>query len=738
MGLCDQCLGFDIRALLLESAGQKPEATRNTDRNFADTGDLRPAIPHFYLLHETLVALKISAEQGCQLCQLFWQTWMVTAPKTDFTEEWLDRIFEGKVYLGCSLWSVSRQGVPYVTLSQKTSDGRNRTLSSFEAFAERDHLPDDGEHLLGRAVYSDPSSAACISVAKEWMQECLNDHEQCNATRGETHLPTRVIEVGDDTCRPKLVTTNGKVGTWIALSYCWGGDSKFVLNEKKRAELEAGVPVENFPGTLRDAILITRRLRIKYIWIDALCIQQDSKEDWAREASKMRDVYSGAVLTVIAANSPSTISGIFSTREQKSARVPVEWKASVGSKRPCKVFLRLGSELWDHKLQASRLMTRGWTLQEGLLAPRTLSYGKQQMIWECSRHQSDEGGRITRATEDYRVKGFLQRLINLGKDSHPKPKRGLLSRLSLRMDKPDEWWKPYGIANPYDKWYDIVQQFTGRSLTKDSDTLPALSGIAKAFQSVLDDTYCAGLWKKDILCSLMWVRSPSYPADNLTRFVPARPSTYLAPSWSWASIAGKEASMIGNWKNRECLPTALNVAKVVSISTILEGSDPFGQVIEGGELVLKARFCRINSVPPTYSLSREWPTPDDKFPEPPSRENYTIQEIVYNNLLIVDALIYEFFQQHKPHQNQHFGLVELVRWDLAPASRVPGMDFLIVESTGKREGEYRKVGQLALRKEEIPNKDAVTPEQYANTVQSNKAFDEIVEANWRKKTVILV
>jgi hypothetical protein len=137
MNLCDLCQRFDIRALLLESATQKLEATGNTNRNYVDAHDYRPPIPHFYPHHKSIVALKRSAEQDCKLCDLFWRTWLTTLSKTDFTEEWLDRMFQGQIYIGCSGWSASRQGVPYVTLTQLQSAGGGRTLCSFEAFADR-------------------------------------------------------------------------------------------------------------------------------------------------------------------------------------------------------------------------------------------------------------------------------------------------------------------------------------------------------------------------------------------------------------------------------------------------------------------------------------------------------------------------------------------------------------------------------------------------------------------------
>ena len=525
------------------------------------------------------------------------------------------------------------------------------------------------------------------------------------------------------------MTSNGKIEPWIALSYCWGGDSQFVFNDKTMHDLQSGIRLNDFPATLRDAVIITRALRIKYIWIDALCIKQDSVEDWAREAAKMREVYSGAILTVVAANSPSTHSGIFSQRVS-GERATLEWRGSNNSPIE-RVRLRPGSELWDHALSSSPLMSRGWTLQEGLLSPRTLSYGAQQMIWECPCYQADEGGRITQATEDYRSKGFIQKLIQIQNAEVIKPHQ-LLEKFNLRLSKPDKWWKSYGIADPYDKWNDIAEQFMCRSLTKDFDALPALSGIARVFQHLLKDEYCAGIWKKDILSTLMWNRSPIYPADMATRFHLALPSTYLAPSWSWASILGKQSSAGGNWHTREALQlSAQSMTKIISLRTLPKGDDLFGQVT-GGELVLHTRFGKIEQLPPAYSPEHEF---HDETPK--SVTGSAFQELVYTNMRVVDSMVYEFYQKHSPCPNQEFGAVEIVRWQKSPGSRVPGIDLLLVESTGQ-DGAYRRIAQLGLRKSPVPDEDAAGTDMYRGTVLENNAYDEIVGAKWKKRTIKLV
>ncbi|PVH80558.1 HET-domain-containing protein [Cadophora sp. DSE1049] len=728
---CKSCQEFDIRCLLFESAGQDAQSTGLTGRLYSDTNDYRPPIPFFHKLYDSIVGLKKSAEWGCETCDLLWVTWIKTVNKPDLTEDWLDKTFQGEVYLGCSGWIASRQGSPYITLAQKTVSGTARTLASFEPFADRDELPSDGLNLLGRSIYEDPASKGCLAVAADWLDACLNEHEKCGMQADtQRALPTRVIDVGDESKPPKLIATGGKLGTWIALSYCWGGDSIFIHNDATVADLKAGIPLEKYPRTLRDAIIITRALGVKYVWIDALCIKQDSREDWAAEAAKMREVYSGAIVTVSAANSPSTQSGIFSTRKLGLSRTGFTWKSEEESG---KVYLRSGSELWDHSLQTSALQMRGWTLQEGLLAPRTLSFGQQQMMWECPEHQADEGGRITQPTQEYRSKGFIQQMLRVGRQAVAKPEPTLLERLHIRSPKTEEWWKSLAIESPYDRWWEIVEQYMTRFLTKDFDVLPALSGLARAFEPVLKDEYLAGHWRKDFMPSLMWSRNPRYPADNSSRFDPTIPTEYLAPSWSWASIIGNLSAMSTTWKTRDALATSvLKVAEIIDVHTVTKGDDPFGQVV-GGELKMRGRFFPIKVLPPVWSL-------DNQFPEEPSDlpKLSPFERIVYNSTRTVDVAIYEWYQSHKPHPGQSYGAFEIVRWKGAPGSGLPGSDFLMLESTGSKEDEYRRIGTVSVRKNPPPNKEEVGPDSYAFLMLENEAYEEVEKSKVKKKTITIV
>ena len=200
--------------------------------------------------------------------------------------------------------------------------------------------------LLSRDIHSDSSSPACLLVGAEWLKSCRETHPECAPQHKQSHLPSRVINVGDDSTNPFLhISDPREVGSWVALSYCWGGPSEFILTNGRLGEFQRGLPLDKFPRTIRDAILVTRALGEKYLWVDALCIlqppfqgdtnpsqdnKQRSDEDWAVEAPKMAEIYRNAVVTITATASPSVKSGILGKQEPSSS-CRLSWRIPLGS-----------------------------------------------------------------------------------------------------------------------------------------------------------------------------------------------------------------------------------------------------------------------------------------------------------------------------------------------------------------------------------------------------------------------
>lgn len=116
--------------------------------------------------------------------------------------------------------------------------------------------------------------------------------------------------MGSGSQPPRLLITQPSFGgVYAALSYCWGAGTPFVLTLDLLETFQEKIPLDDMPGTIRDAVLFTRLLQIPYIWVDALCIIQDSAQDWVDEAAKMATYYSNALVSLAPIDSASLDEG---------------------------------------------------------------------------------------------------------------------------------------------------------------------------------------------------------------------------------------------------------------------------------------------------------------------------------------------------------------------------------------------------------------------------------------------
>lgn len=157
---------------------------------------------------------------------------------------------------------------------------------------------------------------------------------------------------------------------------------------------EKAIQEQPLPETFRDAISVTRKLGFRYLWIDALCIIQDSNEDWEREASKMASVYKNCPLMLSATDATNSHGGLFRDRNDN-----VLFKISDHVSRRCGFpegtyahSPRLG---FESAVSKSALSQRGWTLQESVLAPVVVHFCYKQIFWECRQAQISEDGQFT-------------------------------------------------------------------------------------------------------------------------------------------------------------------------------------------------------------------------------------------------------------------------------------------------------------------------------------------------------
>ncbi|KAL2065579.1 hypothetical protein VTL71DRAFT_3249 [Oculimacula yallundae] len=249
-----------------------------------------------------------------------------------------------------------------------------------------------------------------LRQAEPWIRKCLKYDPVCRQRGHGKGLPTRVIDVGpsDGSQDPFIYipeqpilaeedkgNENGPSEDWIwwqafikgkgvsygktryvSLSYCWGKTQNLVTTLENIESLKSCIPWSDIPQTVRGAISITRGLGIRYLWVDALCIIQDSPEDWDKESVKMANVYGGAFLTLSAAHGADVNEGL---------------------------PRRVATEKHRFPLQNDHLYSRAWALQERMLSTRVLIFGSDQIYWECHHTQEGEDGKKLPATMSYRL-----------------------------------------------------------------------------------------------------------------------------------------------------------------------------------------------------------------------------------------------------------------------------------------------------------------------------------------------
>jgi hypothetical protein len=148
-----------------------------------------------------------------------------------------------------------------------------------------------------------------MNLAKYWLKRCSELHLPCQPCNQPAKLPLRILQtIAPDHVR--LVKGTGTTATYACLSYKWGDSKRYLLDDATICDLEYGMSTHDLPRTFKEAIELTYELSLNYVWIDALCIKQDSLHEMGSQTSSMDAVYQGAALTIFAAGGDSADSGL--------------------------------------------------------------------------------------------------------------------------------------------------------------------------------------------------------------------------------------------------------------------------------------------------------------------------------------------------------------------------------------------------------------------------------------------
>jgi hypothetical protein len=444
-----------------------------------------------------------------------------------------------------------------------------------------------------------------------WINTCSSTHSICQLRRSSPgFFPTRVIHIPFGPMAPKpryhLIDTRYQSLTGLGLRYstlshCWGTPKNppyRTTSENAAERLSVGIFRDVLPPTFKDAIDTALRLRVPFLWIDSLCIIQGDHDDWAVECSKMADVYMNSFLNISATSASSSQDGLSSSYELHPRVLNTGWLNGRAGK-----YRLIDPDFWQERVADAPVNTRGWVLQERVLAPRVLHFGFDQLLWECCELSASEEfpeGMPTDYVGDY-VRGHWDF----------KQKTNLFlppNQLTNFHNPPDSNYRKYhGI------WQRLGRMYGCCELTQpDADKFMAISGLVRVIQRELDDQYLAGLWKKNLIGDLLWRVHKTQRKIQGT--VPdglyekrwdysKRAATYRAPSWSWASVDG--LVQLGSYLDLSGKPEsveegdstfAVTTSPMVSIldvsSSLANPDDPFGQV-DGGKLIVQGQMHKL-------------------------------------------------------------------------------------------------------------------------------------------------
>ncbi|KAF2963497.1 hypothetical protein GQX73_g10074 [Xylaria multiplex] len=361
----------------------------------------------------------------------------------------------------------------------------------------------------GHPLSSSTASEETLVRIKEWIDDCRANHELCRMGESSLgYMPKRILHLINGRI---VLREDVKPHAYACLSHCWGPSQSPIKTLLGTIEdFKKDIPCQSLSSTFKDAVDICRRLDIHYLWIDSLCIIQDSDEDWANESVKMAEIYANSFFTIAATRSRDGTGGCYSDRDScyVDCGTVIEGSVYIRGKLP-----RLGGPVGSKTAEGWPLLRRGWVYQEMTLSKRVLHFGSQEVIWQCRTHRRSESGSND---SDYATITFS--------DGNTPP----------REKHNDAWDNGSPNDNP---WYDTVNDYSGLELTFERDKLPALAAISQQFakERAVDDKFLAGLWKNSLLLDMLWETFPQSSANGPTQ----KPADGNAPSWSWASVKSR-------------------------------------------------------------------------------------------------------------------------------------------------------------------------------------------------------
>ncbi|KAG5810772.1 hypothetical protein H9Q74_001435 [Fusarium xylarioides] len=392
---------------------------------------------------------------------------------------------------------------------------------------------------------------------------------------------------------------------YICLSYVWGTGSQPQYTTKTREQLSksGGLGNVELPQTILDAIRVAKELDIRYIWIDALCITQDDKDDKAKIITNMGTIYANAMLSIMASSNVNPTDGLPGVGVPRSEEQSIEklqgLTLAVAFQDARHKYFNIEDKLWN---------TRAWTFQERVLSRRSVYFTDSQMCFVCPHGACFEDTVPVSDPSSYTITPFNDHLqltsrihslwvriwsdptqaayinkafatedgmtIFVGED----PTTGEASEDGAPLYKSKAIPSSDTIDAPLIKGYTLweayahaVDAYTKRNMTWQSDAVNAFIGIADLIRRGTNTKFWHAMPEFALTRSLLW-----YPKQPLSRRR-SPDGKNLFPSWSWAAWQGHVTYRGRGFHNAVCYAPVSMIMWLKS-ATVDEFMETFVQV----------------------------------------------------------------------------------------------------------------------------------------------------------------
>ena len=538
---CDSC----VRAFLLQS-------------KLDETFDAKLVVEH----HQSWADFSRAIDAYCPLClrtltELFkdaeFRKAYGYAGKHENTRIRISAIWESFTLIHTVHWEVKNKPAGLQEVSGETSINFQRIpINELE----------ENEYIVKKANTSLSSSEVDFLSTSSidtnfWVKACTQ-HHSCLAGANPTYIPPRLLDCSQDDLRlveASEIRETHETASYVTLSHAWGTTGPHtVLDSNNIEQFYEKIPYADLPTTFKDAVEVVKKLGLQYLWIDSLCIIQKGPrhtEDWETHVRELAEIYSNCFVNIAASWTADFGSGIFRSRQK-------------GFRKACIANIRGTLEMyepWGYGMVSMlHLNSRAWVYQERLVSPRVLHYKDNEVFWECN--ELFASAKFPRGLPDYQY-----------------PKRPVFGH---PLKGSNSWVLPDSESNVHVHWLSMVRMYAQCDMTKPEDRLPGISAIARKLNDAyLNSEYIVGFFKSELPASLLWAGSAKQPLH--------RPDTYIAPSWSWASVQGR---LFMAPDDNDDLVTPFAKVKSTSID-LADPQNPYGQ-IKTGNMVIEGSILRLH------------------------------------------------------------------------------------------------------------------------------------------------